>query len=69
MTSQNADTVVARIVQHLKDRRLYDGATIVLTAAHGDTAGARLDDRSLAIPLIVKQPEGEGAGRNVSVPV
>ena len=69
VNSSNADAVVSKLVQHLKDRGLYDGATIVLTAAHGDTAGARLDDRSLAIPLIVKQPEGEGAGRNVSVPV
>ncbi|MGE0444862.1 MAG: sulfatase-like hydrolase/transferase [Vicinamibacterales bacterium] len=65
-----ADAVVGRIVQHLKDRELYDGATIVLTAAHGDgTAGIRLDDRSLAIPLIVKQPDGEGAGRSVMMPV
>jgi tetratricopeptide (TPR) repeat protein len=66
----SADAVVGRIVQHLKDRELYDGATIVLTAAHGDgSTGIRLDDRSLAIPLIVKQPDGEGAGRNVMVPV
>ena len=66
----SADAVVGRIVQHLKDRELYEGATIVLTAAHGDgSTGIRLDDRSLAIPLIVKQPDGEGAGRNVMVPV
>ena len=65
-----ADTVVARVVQHLKDKDLYDGATIILTAAHGDPeTGIWLDDRSLAIPLIVKQPDAEGAGRSVEIPV
>jgi tetratricopeptide (TPR) repeat protein len=66
----SADAVVSRVVQLLKDRDLYDGSTILLTAAHGDTsARAWLDDRSLAIPLIVKQPDAEGAGRNVATPV
>lgn len=67
---ESADAVVSRLVQDLKDRDLYDDATIVLTAARGDAgAGAWLDDRSLAIPLIVKQPDAEGAGRNVATPV
>ena len=70
VNDDTADAVVGRVVQHLKDKDLYDGATIILTAAHGDgAAGIWLDDRSLAIPLIVKQPDAEGAGRNVAIPV
>lgn len=70
VTQDSADDVVSRVVQLLRDRDLYDHSTIVLTAAHGDGAGgAWLDDRSLAIPLIVKQPDAEGAGRTVATPV
>jgi tetratricopeptide (TPR) repeat protein len=65
-----ADTVVSRLVQLLNEMKLYSDATIILTAARGDpNAAGWLDDRSLAIPLIVKQPDGEGAGRNVATPV
>ncbi len=65
-----ADAVVSNVVQLLKEKRLYDQSTIVFTAAHGDSAAsAWLDDRSLAIPLIVKQPDAEGAGRSVATPV
>jgi len=67
--NRSADAVVSHLVQLLKERKLYDGSTIVLTAAHGDGSPAWLDDRSLAIPLIVKQPDAEGAGRNVATPV
>ena len=65
-----ADEAVARVVQELKERDLYDEATIVLVGDHGDEqAVPSLADTSLHVPLIVKQPDSEGAGRRVVAPV
>jgi tetratricopeptide (TPR) repeat protein len=66
----DADVAVTRLRSLLKDRGLYDQATIVLMGDRGDpTAGLTLDDATLRIPLLVKQPDGEGAGRRVATPV
>ena len=65
-----AESAVTQLVTALKDRGLFDQATIVLTANHGDTgAGVSLDDATLHVPLLVKQPDSEGAGHRVGVPV
>ena len=65
-----ADAAVMRLVQLLKQRGLYEKATVVLAGGRGDTgAGTSLDEASLRIPLMVKQPYREGAGRRVSLPV
>jgi tetratricopeptide (TPR) repeat protein len=65
-----ADTAVNRLVEELKQRDLYDDATIVLVGDHGESSGApSLGDASLHVPLIVKQPESEGAGRRIVAPV
>jgi hypothetical protein len=67
---QDADTTVARLSAALKQRRLYDGATILVVGDHGEAgSGMSLDDTALRVPLIVKQPNGEGAGRRVTAPV
>ena len=66
----DADAAVTRLSSLLKARRFYDDATIVLVGDRGDAAsGLTLDDATLRIPLIVKQPDGEGAGRRVAMPV
>lgn len=65
-----ADATVGRLVAELKERGLYDQATIVLTADRNSTdAGSLLGEASLHVPLLVKQPDLEGAGRRVEVPV
>ena len=65
-----AESTVTQLVTELKKRGLYDQATIVLTADRGETgASVSLDDRFLHVPLLVKQPDGEGAGRSVAGPV
>jgi tetratricopeptide (TPR) repeat protein len=65
-----AESTVTQMVSTLKDLGLYDQATIVLTANRAETgAGVSLDDTSLHVPLLVKQPESESAGRRVGVPV
>src|SRR5262249_20533922 len=66
----SADVVVGRLVAALKQTKRYNDSTIVLTADHGDPSnGITLDDRSLRVPLIVKQPGETGAGRRVPLPV
>ena len=65
-----AESTVTQLVATLKELGLYDEATIILTSSHGDT-GVRgsLDDASLHVPLLVKQPDSEGAGRRIALPV
>ena len=66
----DADTAITRLTQLLKERRLYDKATIVLVGERGPTASElSLDEASLHVPLLVKQPDSLGAGRRVSAPV
>ena len=66
----SADVVVGRLVDELKHTKRYNDSTIVLTADHGDPSnGITLDDSSLRVPLIVKQPGEAGAGRRVPQPV
>jgi tetratricopeptide (TPR) repeat protein len=66
----DADAAVARLSAALKQRRLYDGATILVVGDHGHAgSGMSLDDTALRVPLIVKQPNGNGAGRRVTAPV
>jgi len=64
----DADRAVGRIVEMLRTRRLYDEATIVLVGDRGQTGG-RIDEETLHVPLMVKQPQREGAGRYVEAPV
>ena len=65
-----ADAAVARLVQELRDRDLYEDATIIFVGDHGpESTTPSLADDALHVPLIVKQPDGEGAGRRVAAPV
>jgi Flp pilus assembly protein TadD len=70
VNERSAESAVTQLVTELKELGLYDEATIVLTADRGETdSAATLDDASLRVPLLVKQPDGEGAGRRVAIPV
>jgi arylsulfatase A-like enzyme/Tfp pilus assembly protein PilF len=69
-----ADELVGRIVHALKERDLYDAATIVLLSDHGEGLGDHgeqehglfLYDESVRVPFIVKQPGSQGAGRRIN---
>lgn len=69
----HADEVVGRLVRYLKTHQLYDRSTIVLVSDHGEGLGAHgeqahgllVSEAVLHVPLIVKLPGGEGAGRRV----
>jgi len=65
-----ADATVTRLVQELKAQDLYDRATIILTADRGEAGtGLSLNEAALRVPLLVKQPDGDGAGRRIAGPV
>ena len=66
----DADAAVMRLSAALKERGLYDDATISLVGDRGDAgSGLTLDDRALRVPFIVKQPDGQGGRRRVPSPV
>ena len=65
-----AESAVMRLVTTLKELDLYEQATIILTSSRGDSgAGGLLDDASLHVPLLVKQPDSDGAARRIVLPV
>lgn len=72
-----ADQVVGRLVRYLRAHQLYDRSTILLVSDHGQGLGDHgeqahgllLYDEVLRVPLIVKQPAGEEAGRRVAAVV
>jgi tetratricopeptide (TPR) repeat protein len=66
----SADEAVTQLVAELKARDLYDQSTIVLTAdSAAGAAGPSFDVDALHVPLLVKQPDSEGAGRRIETPV
>jgi tetratricopeptide (TPR) repeat protein len=72
-----ADEIVGRLIKYLKTHQLYDRSTILLTADHGEGLGDHGEqghgllayEEDLRVPLIVKQPGGEGSTRRVQAPV
>jgi tetratricopeptide (TPR) repeat protein len=67
---RDADAAVMRLTGALKQRGLYDDATILVVGDRGDVgSGLTLDDRALRVPFIVKQPDGQGSRRRILAPV
>jgi tetratricopeptide (TPR) repeat protein len=67
---RDADAAVMRLTGALKQRGLYDNATILVVGDRGDVgSGLTLDDRTLRVPFIIKQPDGEGSRRRILSPV
>lgn len=67
---RDADAAVMRLTGALKQRGLYDDATILVVGDRGDVgSGLTLDDRALRVPFIVKQPDGQGSRRRILSPV
>jgi tetratricopeptide (TPR) repeat protein len=65
---RDADAAIGRVTHVLKERRLYDGATVIVIGSRGK-ASLALDEATLRVPLVVKQPRHESAGRRITVPV
>lgn len=72
-----SDFIIGRLLEHLRAKDLYDPATIVLFADHGEGLGDHGEDEhgmflyreTIQIPLVVKLPHARGAGRRVNDPV
>ncbi|HYO77853.1 MAG TPA: sulfatase-like hydrolase/transferase [Thermoanaerobaculia bacterium] len=72
-----ADEVVGRFLQRLKDAGIYDNALIVLFSDHGEGLGDHGEDEhgiflyreALQVPLMVKLPGAAQAGNSVDRPV
>jgi choline-sulfatase len=71
-----ADAIVGDFLQHLKERRLYDNAIIIVTSDHGEGLGDHgeaqhsilLYTELIRVPLIVKLPHGERHGTRSASP-
>jgi choline-sulfatase len=76
-TIASIDEVVDRLVRYLKAHQLYDQSAVVLVGSHGEGLGDHGEtehglltyDEALHVPLIIKPPAGEGAGRRVKIAV
>jgi arylsulfatase A-like enzyme/Flp pilus assembly protein TadD len=72
-----ADEIVGGLVASLKRRGLYDAALIVLLSDHGEGLGDHgeqehglfLYRETIRVPLIIKRPQKQSAGRRVPAPV
>jgi tetratricopeptide (TPR) repeat protein len=72
-----ADECIGRLLRYLKAHQLYDRSTILLVADHGEglgdhgeqTHGLLVYEEALRIPLVIKEPGGDGAQRRVGAPV
>ncbi len=72
-----ADELVGHLLDHLRAKDLYDRATIVLFADHGEGLGDHGEDEhgiflyreTIQVPLIIRLPGSRNAGRRVTAPV
>jgi tetratricopeptide (TPR) repeat protein len=74
---EKADGVIGRFVAFLRERNLYDRATIILLSDHGEGLGDHGEDEhgvflyreALQVPLLVKLPGSARGGTRVATPV
>jgi arylsulfatase A-like enzyme/uncharacterized membrane protein YozB (DUF420 family)/Tfp pilus assembly protein PilF len=72
-----ADEIVGRLLDHLRAKNIYDDATIVLFADHGEGLGDHGEEEhgiflyreTTRVPLVIKLPGSRGAGRRIATPV
>lgn len=72
-----ADEITGRLLEGLRKRGWYDGATIVLVSDHGEGLGDHIEeehglflyDEVVRVPWLMKLPEGVSGGRRLVDPV
>jgi choline-sulfatase len=70
-----ADSVVGKLLDQLRRRRLYDGALIAVMADHGEAFGEHgefwhgvfLYDETIHVPVLFKMPKERFGGRRIDV--
>lgn len=73
----HADAIVGQLIETLRARGDYDRATVILLSDHGEGLGDHGEEEhgsflyrsTIQVPLIIKLPDSEGAGRRISTPV
>jgi arylsulfatase A-like enzyme len=68
-----SDSAVGKLVATLRASKLYDDALIVIASDHGESLGAHgeeghgvfLYDETIRVPLLVKLPQNQNAGKRV----
>ena len=68
-----SDAAVGKLVAALRAAKLYDDALIVIASDHGESLGAHgedthgvfLYDETIQVPLLVKLPQNQNAGKRV----
>jgi choline-sulfatase len=69
-----ADAAVGKLIASLRTSKLFDGALIVIAADHGESLGAHgeethgvfLYDETIRVPLLLKFPQNQNAGKRVA---
>ena len=72
-----ADAVVGELLDHLRQKGLYDRSVVVVTSDHGEGLGDHGEEQhsvllyreAIQVPLLVKLPRGARAGDTVKTPV
>ncbi|MGH9500910.1 MAG: sulfatase-like hydrolase/transferase [Terriglobales bacterium] len=68
------DVAVGRLLSFLRAQKLYDGALVVVASNHGESLGAHgeethgifLYDETVHVPLVLKLPKNQMAGKRVN---
>jgi choline-sulfatase len=69
-----ADAAVGKLVTFLRSQSLYDDALIVIASSHGESLGAHgeethgilLYDETIHVPLVLKLPKNQMAGKQIN---
>ncbi|HXG54584.1 MAG TPA: sulfatase-like hydrolase/transferase [Vicinamibacterales bacterium] len=72
-----SDEIIGALLDHLRQKDMYDAATIILLSDHGEGLGDHgetehglfLYRETTRVPLIVKLPGARGGGRRIALPV
>ena len=70
----SADAAAGKLIAVLRTQKLYDGALIVIASDHGqglgehgeETHGVFLYDETIHVPLLLKLPQNQNAGKRVA---
>jgi arylsulfatase A-like enzyme len=75
--NDSGDVAIAKLFATLKTQKLYDDSLVVIAADHGQSLGAHgedshgifLYDETVHVPLLLKMPQNQNAGKKVQARV
>jgi arylsulfatase A-like enzyme len=71
---KSADAAVGKLISALRAQKAFDGTAIIVAADHGESLGAHLEsthgvflyDETIAVPLLIKLPQSQMAGKQIA---